>query len=317
MLISLNPLAPFQLCPMVSSPEISRLNGRKSRGPVTERGKAIASRNATKHGLLSQGPPLLVTEDLATFEGMLQSLIEHYQPEGPVEQFLVQQVAMGMLKQYRLWSVEAAIANTEILQAQYLERFPDTVTAPEVVDTFEKYREKRTPLRELLAKEKGILAGLIEDLEFDVAHHLERGEAATLEALRESIGHNYYHENRTAAVYERCDDFDEWLCRTWNERRKKHVGDLAEAIARAEQLVALARERVAEIDRTLAEMEAMTQAIAQAARTGQGVQKPELFTRYQREISRDLYEALDRLSEMKQQRDHEFYMGSFRKGGGS
>jgi hypothetical protein len=304
MLISLNPLAPFQLCPMVSSPEISRLNGRKSRGPRTERGKAIASRNATKHGLLSQGPPLLVTEDLTTFEGMVQSLIEHYQPEGPVEHFLVQQAAMGMLKQYRLWSAEAAIANAEILQAQYVERFPDIVTAPEVIDTFEKYREKRTPLKEALAKERSILAGLIEDLEFDVAHQQERGEAATLEAFRESIGHNYYHEKRTAAVYECCDEFDEWLCRTWNERRKKHVGDVAEAIAQAEYLVKLARERVAEIDHTLAEMEAMTQAIAQATKASQGVQKPELFTRYQREISRELYEALDRLAEMQQQRNH-------------
>src|SRR5687768_12778059 len=142
---------------MVSSPEVSRLNGRKSCGPRTERGKVIASRNATKHGLLSQSPPLLVTEDLTTFEGMLQSLIDYYQPEGPVEQFLVQRLGMGMLKQYRLWSAEAAIANTEILQAQYLEQFPDIVTAPEVIDTFEKYREKRTPLGEALVKERSIL----------------------------------------------------------------------------------------------------------------------------------------------------------------
>lgn len=46
---------------MVCSPEISRMNGAKSRGAVTQRGKVIASRNAREHGLLAQKPPLLVT----------------------------------------------------------------------------------------------------------------------------------------------------------------------------------------------------------------------------------------------------------------
>ncbi len=105
---------------MVASPEICRINGAKSRGPMTPRGKAIAARNAIKHGLLAQQPPLLVTEDLATFEGLIQGLIDQYQPENPVEHFLIQQVAMGMLKQHRLWTVEAAIANIEILKAKQL-----------------------------------------------------------------------------------------------------------------------------------------------------------------------------------------------------
>jgi hypothetical protein len=39
---------------------------------------------------------------------------------------------MGMFKQYRLWSVESAIANIEILKAQRLAKFPDRVTPPEI-----------------------------------------------------------------------------------------------------------------------------------------------------------------------------------------
>lgn len=290
---------------MVASPEVCRMNGSKSRGPITERGRAIASRNATKHGLLAKQPPLLVTEDLASFEGLVQGLIDYYQPENPVEQFLVQQVAMGMLKQYRLWSVEAAIANLEILKEQQLAQFPDLVAPPEVdLNSFDKYREKRTPLKQVLQKEKEILEGLISDLTFDLTHQQEEGEAATLAAFRDSMGQNYCHENRTAEVYQCRDEFEQWLAESWSVRRKKYTAKLPEAIARAEKLVELARERTSEIEQTLTEMEHLTQAIAQATRTGQGVQKPELFTRYQREISRELYEALDRLTEIKQQRNH-------------
>ncbi|MBD2122892.1 hypothetical protein [Trichocoleus sp. FACHB-262] len=298
---------------MVSSPEISRLNGSRSRGPVTKRGKTIASRNATKHGLLVQKPPLLVTEDLETFEGLVQGLIEQYQPETPVEHFLVQQVAMGMLKQYRLWSVEAAIANVEILKAQRLARFPDVVTPAEVeLDSFDKYREKRTPCKQVLEQKKRALEALIHDLAFDLAHKEERGEAKTLEAFRDSLSENYSPESKVAEV-ERCrDEFDEWLCASWNGRKRKYTANLAEAIVRVERLIELAGEQVAEIDQALAEMATVEEAIAQASTNSKGVQNPERFMRYQREMNRDLYEALDRLQAIQQQRNNEGSIGSFR-----
>lgn len=75
---------------------------RGSMGPKTEQGRAITARNATNHGLLAKPPPLLLTEDLTTFEGRLLQLILVDQPEKPVEHFLVQQVAMAVVRQYRL-----------------------------------------------------------------------------------------------------------------------------------------------------------------------------------------------------------------------
>lgn len=145
---------------MVCSAEISRMNGAKSRGAVTEKGKAIASHNAVKHGLLAQKPPLLVTEDLSTFETLVQGLIDYYQPENPVEQFLIQQVAMGMLKQYRLWNVEAAIANIEILKAQQSVKFPDVVTPPKLkFDSLNDYHSSAHSAKTTTNKGKGNSSG--------------------------------------------------------------------------------------------------------------------------------------------------------------
>jgi hypothetical protein len=84
---------------MVASPEICRLNGAKSRGPTSSSGKAIAS--ATKHGILSQQPPILATEDLESFQGIVQGLIDEYQPQTSTEHLLIQQVAMGWLRLHR------------------------------------------------------------------------------------------------------------------------------------------------------------------------------------------------------------------------
>ncbi|WP_052128917.1 hypothetical protein [Neosynechococcus sphagnicola] len=102
---------------MVASAEVCRMNGAKSRGPVSERGKMISARNATKHGLLAEKPPILATEDLATFQGLMQSLVDTYQPEGAVEWHLVQTIAMCIQRQNRLWVAEAALGNAQVLPA--------------------------------------------------------------------------------------------------------------------------------------------------------------------------------------------------------
>jgi hypothetical protein len=100
---------------MGCSAKQARLNAQKSTGPRTKRGKEIASRNATKHGLLAEQPPLLASEDLETFQGIMQGLIDKYQPEGVLEWHCVQQIAMCIQRQHRLWAAEAAVGNQATL----------------------------------------------------------------------------------------------------------------------------------------------------------------------------------------------------------
>lgn len=209
---------------MVASPETNRLNGRKSRGPVTIRGKAISSKNATKHGALAKSPPLLITEDLESFQGIVQGLVDEYQPESATEQLLIQQVAMGWLRLHRLWGAEAASANIEILKVQSAAKFPN-------------------PKFEALLGEREALVGLVKRSE-------QNDVLCDLELVQD---------------------------------------------------VQKVRLRIQEIDKTLADIETYTKAIQKAQATSQGIQNPELFTRYEKTITTSLYDALDRLQARSQQ----------------
>jgi hypothetical protein len=101
---------------MPSSPEQNRKNALKSTGPKSDRGKAIARHNSVKHGLLCQKLPVLLTEDRKSFDDMVASLTAKYQPDDPIEYLLVERIAMGWVRLRRLWGVEAAAGDVEILK---------------------------------------------------------------------------------------------------------------------------------------------------------------------------------------------------------
>ena len=144
------------------SPEQSRINGRKSKGPITQRGKAIVAQNARKHGLLSSKPPVLASEDLETFDGIMQSLVDKYEPSDAIGWHLVQVVAMAMLKQHRLWAAEAASAYQQTQPKPTL-KLPYNYLAVELDTEADKYSEYHPSN---LSPEKSILLSTLEFLEF-------------------------------------------------------------------------------------------------------------------------------------------------------
>ena len=85
--------------------EASRANGSKSRGPVSEEGKLASSRNALKHGILSD-TVLLPGEDSASFEADAQDLFEEHQPIGPTEQEMVEMMIVARWRRTRVWILE-------------------------------------------------------------------------------------------------------------------------------------------------------------------------------------------------------------------
>ena len=100
--------------------EANRRNAQKSTGPVTPEGKSRAALNALKHGIragafaasLDRNP--LFDEDPQEFADLVQSLVDHFQPEGPHEHACVDDIAICLWRLRRVASVE----NGSIASAQ-------------------------------------------------------------------------------------------------------------------------------------------------------------------------------------------------------
>ena len=92
----------------------ARANGAKSHGPKTEAGRKISSRNAVTHGLYSKGV-VIAKESTEQYQEMLDAYIQQFQPIGPVELDLVEEMVAAKWRQRRLWSIETDLIEDQIL----------------------------------------------------------------------------------------------------------------------------------------------------------------------------------------------------------
>ena len=75
----------------------NRKNAKKSTGPKSRRGKQIVKRNALKHGLLSRDVVIQTgdgKENSAEFNTLITQLAAQFQPEGVLEEILVERIAV-------------------------------------------------------------------------------------------------------------------------------------------------------------------------------------------------------------------------------
>src|SRR6266699_3911061 len=93
--------------------QASRLNGAKSRGPITPEGKLISSRNALRHGILTK-TVLIEGESPERFNALLAELEAEFQPLPGVEATLLERMAVCRWRQLRLWGMESAGVTHEI-----------------------------------------------------------------------------------------------------------------------------------------------------------------------------------------------------------
>jgi len=88
----------------------NRANAAHSTGPRTEEGKARSRLNALKHGLLATEAANFGVEGepaRRAFEGLSDRLEDYYRPHGPIEEILVQKIAIATWRLKRAMRFEA------------------------------------------------------------------------------------------------------------------------------------------------------------------------------------------------------------------
>jgi hypothetical protein len=96
--------------------DANRRNGANG-GPKTPRGKAHARMNALKHGLQA-GHVIIPGEDPEVFEALRLSLEEHLKPVGPVEDLLVERIAVERLRLIRATRFETGILHAACYESE-------------------------------------------------------------------------------------------------------------------------------------------------------------------------------------------------------
>jgi hypothetical protein len=95
----------------------NRANARKSTGPRTGRGQARASLNRLLHGLRAS-TPVLPGEDASELEDLTRHVTADVQPQGVVEEFMVERVAMGMWRLRRAERAELGALTGRLLEVE-------------------------------------------------------------------------------------------------------------------------------------------------------------------------------------------------------
>jgi hypothetical protein len=94
----------------------ARTNGAKSRGPKTEAGRRKSAMNALTHGLYAASSIVLSQESPEQYQALLDAYTRQFQPDGPAELHLIEEMVAAKWRQRRLWAIETDLLDDEIIQ---------------------------------------------------------------------------------------------------------------------------------------------------------------------------------------------------------
>jgi hypothetical protein len=95
--------------------DANRRNAQLSTGSRTPEGRAAVGFNALRHGLTAQ-TTVLPNENPEEFQELLDAFFAEYQPAGPTETLLVEQMAMATWRLRRMRALETGLFNIRMSQ---------------------------------------------------------------------------------------------------------------------------------------------------------------------------------------------------------
>ena len=93
----------------LSKSEQARLNGAKSKGPVSIEGKLLSSRNSVRHGCAADKVVVLQNEMPDAFDRLYNAFAGKFQPQDDAERELVLQAAAARWRLRRIWQLETTL----------------------------------------------------------------------------------------------------------------------------------------------------------------------------------------------------------------
>ena len=269
--------------------EANRANARKSTGPKTEQGKAMAKFNALKHGLLAQEVVLAegtMKESQQKFAALLESLRQDLAPTGPLEEMLVERVAVCYWRLRRVLTAEGGEINLKNVEwgRWYLDK----------AESFAKMRDAGYHNESVFLQTAAGCKYLADELKWlrnDVEKHGEL-TCAAFNRMKETIG-----EGRTiealAVFLMMLSDNPEKLAP--DALRAKHKRIVLEFLGSRQNVVRVTLD-AREEDEDAEESARVRAAILPSE------EAMERLVRYEAHLERQLYRALNQLERLQRQR---------------
>jgi hypothetical protein len=126
----LRPPLPFSTRPRLTRAEQARINGAKSRGPKTPRGKAVCSLNGLKHGRYMKNPTPIAVEDSSYYPEFLEPYLRRFKPADGPEYELISEIA----------SIDWRLSRNVAFESRNIDTQPRLETAQNDFEIFELTR---------------------------------------------------------------------------------------------------------------------------------------------------------------------------------
>lgn len=133
--------------------QANRQNARRSTGPRTAEGKARSRMNATRHGILASDAVIRAgegREDEGRFEDVLNDLRTHFAPTGPMEELLVEKLAVTVWRQRRALRYEVGAIRDRSDEATQTWRLEESRSRGMYMESTEFLKGHARMYRELL-----------------------------------------------------------------------------------------------------------------------------------------------------------------------